>query len=67
MAGPMTERKAARNWFVDAVGWPGGWERGAGLAEYSLLLLFIAIACIGVLGAVRATIVTMFQSAAAAF
>ena len=42
-------------------------DHGAGLAEYGLLLLFIAIVCVGVLTTLGTTISGVFTQAAGMF
>jgi Flp pilus assembly pilin Flp len=37
-------------------------ERGAGLAEYALLLFLIAVACVGILGTLGGTIAGVFTN-----
>lgn len=39
-----------------------GSERGAGLAEYALLLLLIAMACIAIVGEVGTTLADLYET-----
>ena len=41
-------------------------ERGAGLAEYALLLFLIAVACLGALGALSGAIQNVYNQVAGA-